>query len=136
MSGGGEGNLDVDIFDLLSEKETYFTLHTRQMSKGEKITQLVDYSNKINDEILKRQRLLNNTNSANNKNKLVGKITFACFGIFSVFGILGMLQVGPLEKYLYKGSVSQLVNTHHHHYQKNDHGINDEMSLINMIFHY
>ena len=41
-----------------------------------------------------------------NKNKLVGKITFACFGIFSVFGILGMLQVGPLEKYLYKGSVS------------------------------
>ena len=74
MSGGGEGNLDVDIFDLLSEKETYFTLHTRQMSKGEKITQLVDYSNKINDEILKRQRLLNNTNSANNKNKLVEEI--------------------------------------------------------------
>jgi tetratricopeptide (TPR) repeat protein len=40
------------------------------------------------------------------KNKLIGKITFACFGIFSVLGILGMLQVGPLEKYLYKGSVS------------------------------
>lgn len=40
------------------------------------------------------------------KRKKIG-FFFATIGVFlSVFGVLGMLQVGPLEKYLYKSSVS------------------------------
>jgi len=40
------------------------------------------------------------------KRKKIGFL-FAAIGVFlSVFGVLGMLQVGPLEKYLYKSSVS------------------------------
>lgn len=40
------------------------------------------------------------------KNSKLGKILFLCFTPIGVFSILGMLQIGPLQGLLYKGSLS------------------------------
>jgi O-antigen ligase len=40
------------------------------------------------------------------KNSKLGKIFFSCFIPISLFSILGMLQIGPLQDLLYKGSLS------------------------------
>jgi len=40
------------------------------------------------------------------KNIRIGKIVFLLTGAGSLLAILGMLQIGPLEKFLYKGSVT------------------------------
>ena len=40
------------------------------------------------------------------KNSKIGKILFLCFTPIGVFSILGMLQIGPLQGLLYKGSLS------------------------------
>ena len=40
------------------------------------------------------------------KNSKLGKILFLCFTPIGVFSILGMLQIGPLQDLLYKGSLS------------------------------
>lgn len=40
------------------------------------------------------------------KSKKIGIVSFGAFGVIGLLTILGMLQIGPLEKYLYKSSVS------------------------------
>lgn len=40
------------------------------------------------------------------KSKKIGIVSLGAFGLIGLLTILGMLQIGPLEKYLYKSSVS------------------------------
>ena len=91
MSGGAEGNLDENIFDLLAEKESHFAVSISKMSNIDKNTQFAHYFNKINDEILKRQNLLKSTYSVNNTNKLneeIKELNKYKKSFMKIFGVL------------------------------------------------